>query len=200
MGYKFYISDQEEQDVQETIDDISKKYPVEEAPELPTPLSEFFLLKDYLDVSEYRTIRITQRQNPSYVSFIQVQSGYHSKSGSGTISDLQGYVFVKLCRNYGHIIIKKETLRDKLNELLQPMELDFEDDKQFSRKFYVLAKDKDKALHFITSNFREELKKIHPDVYIEVVNDVMMITNKKHANDAALFELLDFGYTVSCIK
>ena len=200
MGYQFFISEQQEQDIQEIINDISKRYAVEKAAELPAPLNEFYLLKDYLDVSEYRTIRITQRDNPSYVSFIQVQSEHRSKYSSGIASDLQAYVFVHLCRNYGHMVIKKETLRDKLTELFQPLELDLEDDKEFSRQFYVLAKDKDKALHLVTQNFRDELKKIHPDVYIEVVNDMMMITNKKPAVDESLFELIDFGYKVSCIK
>lgn len=199
MAHQFFLIDEDEEMIQRIIDYINTNYTTEEAA-LPANLAEFHLLNDYLSKGEYRTIRITQRSNATYVSFIETHAAYSTRSGTASAHYLQAYVFVILSRQYGHLVIKKETLRDKLNELLQPLELDFEDDKQFSRQFYVLAKDKDKALQLITQNFRDELKKIHTDVYIEVVNDVMMIGNKKGAAHESLFQLLDLGYKISCIK
>jgi hypothetical protein len=199
MAHQFFLTGEDEDMVQRIIDYINTDYTTQET-SLPAKLAEFHLLNDYLSKGEYRTIRITQRSNATFVSFIETHAAYSTRSGTASAHYLQAYVFVKLSRQYGHLVIKKETLRDKLSELFQPLEIDFEDDKQFSRQFYVLAKDKDKALQLITQNFRDELRKIRTDVYIEVVNDVMMVGNKKGAAHQSLFELLDFGYKISCIK
>jgi hypothetical protein len=199
MAHKLFISWEEEELVREIINDIKKNYQVEEAA-LPVKLELFHLLKGYDSVREYRTVRITHGPNPTCVSFIKAQFVYSTKSGPATRTSMQAYVFVTLSRDYGHLVIKKETLRDKLNELFQPLELDFEDDKQFSRRFYVLAKDKEKALYLITQDLRDELKKMRPDVYIEVINNVMMIANEQGAADESLFELLQLGCKLSGMK
>ena len=200
MAHKLFVSWEDEEMVLETIDELKSKYSVEEAGGPIAQLDAFHLLSNFASAREYRTFRVARQSAATYVSFIQLQSAYSTKSGPAIRTYMQAYVFVPLSRNYGHLVIKKETLRDKLNELFQPLELDFEDDKEFSRRFYVLAKEKDKALYLLTPNFRDELKKIHPDVYIEVINEVMMIAKEHGAADASLFELIDLGFTISAIK
>jgi hypothetical protein len=83
-------------------------------------------------------------------------------------------------------------------ELFQPLETDFEEDKNFSRKFYVLAKDKDKGHQLINQRFRDEVKRIEKvDPYIECLNDFLLVSNKKGIADDSLFDLIEFGKRVS---
>lgn len=200
MAHKLFVSWEDEEMVLETVDELKSNYSVEEAEGPIAKMDAFHLLSNFASAREYRTFRVMRQSATTYVSFIQLQSEYSTKSGPAIRTYMQAYVFVPLSRSYGHLVIKKETLRDKLNELVQPLELDFKDDKEFSRRFYVLAKDKDKALYLLTPNLREELKKIHPDVYIEVINEVMMIAREQGAADELLSELIDLGHKISAIK
>ena len=77
-----------------------------------------------------------------------VKSGFrHSRGRYISIeSNLFLVAFKMLKQDMGLILIRPETLEDRLNELFNRKELDLEQHPVFSKKYYFLASDKNKAL------------------------------------------------------
>ncbi|UKN01979.1 hypothetical protein K6119_00425 [Paracrocinitomix mangrovi] len=63
------------------------------------------------------------------------------------------FVVFKTSLTIGHVIVRPETISDKITELIKPVEVDFKNHKSFSFKYFVSAADKD----LVTSNFPFEL-------------------------------------------
>ena len=193
------ITKDDEELVDDVLADLKFRFTYSENGKLSIPFKKFFLLKDYSKITPYKTINVQSSAGACYLSFIKVQYSYTpGRHSTGIANELQAYVFVKLPKNFGHAIIKRETVMNKIMELFQPLETDFEADKSFSRKFYVLAKDKDKGRELLNQRFRDEVKRIeNADPYIECLNDLLLVSNKKGVADDTLFDLIEFGKRVS---
>jgi len=66
----------------------------------------------------------------------------------------------------GHVMLRPETLADKVNELFRRVELDFPGDRIFSRKHYVLAEDARAAERLLTQEARQTLNAV-PHIAME---------------------------------
>jgi hypothetical protein len=189
----FYNSQDEQTTLNQSLQGIQQHYPVEPADLPDFSHFKFELLKHYTNFLNRQTIRISNTN--TYVSFVEVEYRVpKTKYGSGLAKDFQFYVFCFLNERYGHTLIKRETVSDKLNELFVPVEIDFEDDPTFSKKFYVLTKEKDKAIKIINSQFRLEVCKLTQDeILIEILDNTIVITNKKTVNADDVLELVGLG-------
>jgi hypothetical protein len=89
--------------------------------------------------------------------------------------DCQTWVVVYLKNDFDRVLIRRETLADKIIELVHPVELDFEDDKAFSDTFYVLVNDRNKALRGMDRNFRNAVMDLrHDEFIIEIVGHTLI--------------------------
>jgi hypothetical protein len=78
--------------------------------------------------------------------------------------------------DFGRVLIRRETLADKIIELVHPIELDFPEDKPFSDTFYVLVNDRDKASRAINRNLRNAVMDIREDNFIiEIFEHTLLI-------------------------
>ena len=111
-----------------------------------------------------------QNGNDCYVLFVEKHYTYiGSKGHTAEGDDYQTWVVAYLKSDFDRVLIRRETLTDKLIELVHPVELDFEDDKAFSDTFYVLVNDRNKALRGIDRNFRNAVMDLrHDDITIEI--------------------------------
>jgi hypothetical protein len=188
-----YLQD-EESLLNETISEIKKVYDIEPV-DLPrfTP-ARFELLKYYTNILNRKTVRIAGSN--TYISFVEVEFPVDSnKYGTILRKDFQFYMFTFLSGSFGHILIRKETFEDKICELFSHIELDFKEDKPFSKRFYVLANEKEKAIRLLNKKFREAILKVgEEDVLIEVAEDKVLITNKKTVEVRSAVKLLALGY------
>lgn len=76
---------------------------------------------------------------------------------SGESDSLHLLLHVAPTADAGHVMLRPETLADKVNELFKRVELDFPGDRVFSRKHYVLAEDARAAERLLTPAVRESL-------------------------------------------
>ncbi len=91
------------------------------------------------------------------------------------------------------MLIRRETLADKIIELVHPVELDFEDDKPFSDTFYVLVNDHQKAINAIDRNFRNAVMDTRKDNFIiEVVEHNLIIGNTDPVSPEKAIYLAEF--------
>ena len=100
--------------------------------------------------------------------------------GTFRTTEFQIWGTVLLKKDYGHVFIRTETFLDKIHELINPIELDFEDDKEFSKTFFVLTTDKQKTELQLTPLFRKLMMEIPlKDIMIEISGNRLITGNKK---------------------
>jgi len=116
-----------------------------------------------------------------------------SKTGNVYHKVQQAWAVAYVKQDFGRILIRRETLADKIIELVHPVEIDFADDKPFSDTFYVLANDVGKATAAINRNFRNAVMDIRADNFvIEVIEHSLLIGNRETLSPEKTVHLAEF--------
>jgi len=139
-----------------------------------------------------------QNGNDCYVLFIEKHYNYTgSKGHTYEDADFQTWVVAYLKNDFDRVLIRRETLTDKLIELVHPVELDFEDDKAFSDTFYVLVNDRNKALRGIDRNFRNAVMDLrHEDFVIEIFGHTLIAGRQGATMPGTALHLAEFAERV----
>src|ERR1700712_3589369 len=161
----------------DTIDRFNKTYQalreefkIEPTGHIDFDLHQFKAFRNCLDVNVRGSFVIKKDCGDSYILFVEV----HFKIGEKHIShhqEFQVWGLTYLKNNFGGVVIRRETLTDKILELIHPHELDFEEDKPFSNTFYVVVNDHSKASSCMNRDFRNAVMDIRDnDFMIEIVD------------------------------
>lgn len=157
-------------------------------------LEDFGLFKSYQDITVRDSYVIKHMGNDCYILFVELHE--QRVPVKGRMYDYYEYhvfALAYLKKDFGRVMIRPETLKDKLLELIHPIELDFDEDKAFSDTFYVLVSDHQKAVSAIDRNFRNATMDMrHEDFVIEVVNHALIIGNDKLAAPEKSVYLAEF--------
>lgn len=165
----------------ETYKALKAKFRIELTGHIDFHLKNFEVFKHYDDVIVRDSYVIKQGSSDCYVLFLEVtyrvdggRTGCHYRREYHTLA------LAYLKKDFGRVMIRPETLTDKLLELIHPIELDFAEDKAFSDTFYVLVNDHQKAVNAIDRNFRNVVMDVRTDNFvIEVINHTLIIGNKQ---------------------
>lgn len=131
--------------------------------------------------------------NDCYVLFVDATSRAQHKGGLADVHYYQTWALAYLKSDFGRVLIRKETLADKIIELVHPIELDFPEDKAFSNNFYVLVNDRDKAARAIDRNFRNAVMDTrHDDFMIEIVEHQLIIGSRDIISPGKAIYLAEF--------
>jgi len=87
-------------------------------------------------------------------------------------TEIQSFVLKKLERNYETMLIKPESLQDKIMDIFIKDDIDFSDYPDFSKKYYFIAKNKDLALKFATAK-RIDLITEQDKIIVEISGDFL---------------------------
>ncbi len=165
---------------QNTYKKLRSRFEIETTGNIDFHLEQFETFKNYLDINLRDSFVIKHLNCDSYLFFIETFSKTHSKTGLADCYEHQTWALAYLKQDFGRVLIRRETLADKLIELVHPIELDFEEDKPFSDTFYVLVNDRAKAATAICRNFRNAVMDIRQDDFIiEIVEHTLIIGDKK---------------------
>lgn len=111
-------------------------------------LSGFYSIGSKQQPVHFTTWRIGNNRNNFDLCLIEYElsyfSGGHRTGGIKTEVHLYFFGHLQLKRDYGTGLIRPETIRDKINEWVNPVELDIPSHPRFSRKYYVLSTEKDR--------------------------------------------------------
>ena len=165
--------------------------------------SSFELFRLYKNYSIGQVIRIQNEGIECYITFTQVsyQLPSASKFPKAPTEEFQIWGIVFLRNNFGHILIKPETILDKIHELINPIELDFEDDKHFSDKFYVVTNDELKAKLQMTPLFRNIITNIKvKEFVIEIIDNKLIFGDKKYAQSVTALEFVNLFDSIAKAK
>ena len=99
-------------------------------------LSTFDTFENYSLAVLSEAVEITNNGNSSYLLLLNLQTtikGTRIPQNESTISDNELIGLAVLKKKYGRVLIKPETLEDKINDLFSHVDIDFDFDKEFSK-------------------------------------------------------------------
>ena len=136
--------------------------------------------------------RININRRNFYLNFIDIT--YHTgKKLSDVSCEFQTWGYIELKNNCGHIIIKQERFLDKIYEFINPIDVDFDDDKEFSKRFLVASNDKAKTQLLMTANFRRCIMEIDlKEFVIEIIDNKLIIGDEKHVSPESTIQFARF--------
>lgn len=155
---------------------LKEEFSIQPTGHIDFNLKQFEVFKNCLDVNVRSSYVIKQDHcGDSYILFVDIRY----KLGDTTEhNEHQVWALSYLKHDFGGAIIRRETLTDKILELIHPLELDFKEDKAFSNTFYVVVNDHFKASSGMDRNFRNAVMDIRDnDFIIEIVNHTLIIGN-----------------------
>ncbi len=179
---------------QDTYNTLKQNFDIQLTGDIDFHLEDFELFRNYSAIRLLSSFVIKDSRTDCYILFLEVS--YHI---SGKFKDAvhpkdhQTWALSYLKHDFGRIMIRKETLSDKIKELVHPLEIDFPDDKAFSDTFYVLANDFNKAFANINRDFRNSVMDVrHDDFLIEIADHTLIIGDKKPVFPGRALHLAEF--------
>jgi hypothetical protein len=178
----FDITDIDADDVQaheDSYKSLRSKFKVSLTGDDTFDIRKFDAFSNYKDISIGGSLLINHPESGCYLTFVKVRS--EIKNGRGPALNYYKYqvwASATLRSDFGRMIIRRETVIDKVLNLIHPTEMSFKDDPAFNKKFNVVADDKAKAVPAMTKAFRNVLMEIKADdFFIEIVNSTLVIGN-----------------------
>lgn len=182
------------EDIEQTLKALRQDHVVEATGYIDFHLDGFDAFKDCDDICVNASYVIKNAEDNCYILFTETCTKNTTSKGLVTEQrDQQVWALAYLKHDLGKVKIRPETLRDKIIELLFPIELDFQEDKIFSDSFYVLVSDRPKAAAGINRAFRNAVMDIREDDFIiEINGHTLIIGSRKPIEPERAVYLADF--------
>jgi hypothetical protein len=173
---------------------LQSKYTIEVDFDFQLVLNKYCTFCDS-DVNTQGTVfKVNNGGRQLYLCFPEAgYRGLSGRSGGHYYSENQVWGYCKLKSDYGRIWIKNETILDKIHDLINPVDVNFNDDEVFSKKFWVASEDKDKARNALTPDLRNFIKQIAlPEPMIEMNGTDCIAGQKRVVTKDATLEIASF--------
>ena len=181
---------------QETYETLKTRYSVELSGNIDFQLSDFEVFRDCVAVNIKGSFTIKSARSDCYLLFVET-SKFATRGNRSPetvkVVEYQVWALAFTKKDFGRVLIRPETLVDKIIELVHPVELDFDEDKAFSDTYYVLVNDRWKADVAMDRNFRNVAMDVrHEDIVIEVIDHTLIIGYGKPVSPETAMNLADF--------
>ncbi len=171
---------------------------------IPIDLNKFDLLCNTGDVRVAFALDVNCARGEFNILFVDAHFIPITNSRDGLPHDYfatQVWGFVKLKKDFGRVLIRRETFADKIVGLVHHVELKFADDQPFNNKFYVLANDSEKALNALNWSFRNVIMGIDDeDIIIEILGDLLIIGNGKYPDAAQISNIAEIAGNITSLR
>jgi len=97
--------------------------------------------------------------------------------------------------NYEHTLLKSESLKDKIIDFFIKQDIDYHDDKEFSKNFYIMSNNSETAKNYFYKEMRKAILKFKDSkIIIELKGDKIYVgTENNFQEDASLLNnIVDF--------
>jgi hypothetical protein len=158
-------------------------------------LADLETFKQYTGINVRGSFVIKGAKTDCYMLFVEVdhQSATGVHGAFTQHREYQTWALAYLKHDFGRVLIRKETLADKIIELVHPVELDFKEDKAFSDIFYVVVNDHNKAVAGIDRNFRNAVMDVRGDGFvIEILDHTLIIGDREPITADRAIHLAEF--------
>jgi len=164
-------------------------------------INRFELFNNEQEASVSGTFLLNYPSADSYLNFVKIHYNYTAGRSRVNNYKCQTWVFVNLKSAFGRVLIRKETLTDKILEMVHHTELKFSDDKVFSDNFYAAANDTAKALAGMTPAFRNVIKEnMYLNFVIEINGTALVIRNNQPIDAEQTVHLAELASKIAALK
>lgn len=160
---------------------ILKKLSESEEEMIVTNLSRFDSLENYSLALLTEAVEIQKNGISSYLLLLNLQTilkGTRTPQNETTISDYELIGVAILKKKYGRVLIKPETIEDKINDLFSHVDIDFDFDKEFSKKYCVIATNEFLFRNNISTQFIETVRVVD-GLEIEIDDNILIARLRK---------------------
>lgn len=172
---------------------LAEKFDIQPTGDIDFHLEDFELFRNYSELRLLGSFVIKNSRTDCYILFLEVAYTTSGKFKDAHPVEYQTWALSYLKHDFGRVLIRKETLKDKIVELVHPVEIDFPEDKAFSDTFFVVANDFNKAFANINRDFRNAVMDIRQDEFlIEIADHTLIIGDKKPVFPGRAIHLADF--------
>ncbi len=178
---------------------LSERYELKFEKNIDINSGDLEMCKGYSSFEIRNGLRVSEA--PFFARLAIIRVSYDSVTGKlyrkDNITEHQTWGHIHLKKDYGHVLLKHETLREKLLELFHVAEIDFEEDPEFSKHFYLLASDQDKARRLFDPALRDAFKAF-PSGYCEaeILGNKLVIATKRALNTDDALSITEFLETL----
>jgi hypothetical protein len=110
------------------------------------------------------------------------------------------WAYINQTKDFGRVLIRRETFNDRLVALLHPCEMKFEDDKPFDHKFYVVTNDDQKAHLAMSWNFRNAVMDMGDNMVLETEGKSLIVGSHSNINLEETIQLAEFASKIAALK
>jgi hypothetical protein len=181
---------------------LHEKFQIQATGMIDFHLEDFEVFRNRNGVAVRDSFVIKHPRSDSYILFVDTYYKTYDPRGipGPDAYNYQTWALAYLKRDFGRALIRRETLTDKIIELVHPVELDFEEDKAFSDTFYVIVNDRNKAAASMDRNFRNAMMDIRADDFvIEIVGHTLIIGSTQPIFPERSVHLAEFVHRLSSI-
>ncbi|BAU55214.1 hypothetical protein [Mucilaginibacter gotjawali] len=177
---------------------LKAKFDIQVTGNIDFQLEQFEVFSQYDDVNIRGSYALKHENgNDCYVIFVEAHSSVMGKNQRFHYYQYQTWAVAYVKSDFDRVLIRRETLTDKIIELVHPVELDFEEDKAFSDTFYVLVNDRDKATRSIDRNFRNAVMDIREDGFVvEIMGHTLIAGSQDPVMPGMAVHLAEFAERV----
>ena len=155
-------------------------------------LNSFAILSNYRDMNLYDLFKVVINGKVFYFGTLEVEyTGKESRYPS-SVSEFQNFMIKRLDFDYGKIMIRPESIQDKVQEIFVKSEIDFPDHPGFSSRYYFVADDKGLARSFATDR-RLSLIGMQRELFVEINNNILLAKFARNVSYDDCLVLLELG-------
>lgn len=146
-------------------------------------LQQLNTFKGYNQIFLYEGFQLSSNGYNSSLLLLSVNSIIEKVSNRNQIkrkqvTEWEFFGLVNLTKDYGSVYIRPETIADKITELIFPVEIDFSDNPEFSKKYYVLASNEEHLRKQVSQKFLDCIQQFD-DLEIEIHGSTLMARTRK---------------------
>ena len=155
-------------------------------------LGNFVILSKYRDLNLYDLFKVVINGQVFYFGTLEVEYTWKESRYPSSVREFQNFMIKRLDFDYGKIMIRPESIQDKVQEIFVKSEIDFPDHPGFSSRYYFVAEDKGLARSFATDR-RLSLIGLQRELFVEVNNNILLAKFARNVNYDDCIALLELG-------
>ncbi len=191
----FLLSKIEEQILEEIHENLSKDFEVNFNPNFTFNFKKFAIFNHISVVNPFLCFDVAYDSEHFQIVALNIQYNYiGGKRGDSLINENQIWGLKTLKNNYGNIFLRDENIYDKVAEIFNKTEIDFQEDKEFSNRYYLVSDQVDKTRFSFNSKIRSYFKEIpKSENYIfEIAENIIIVGNRKPINQYYSHQIANF--------
>jgi hypothetical protein len=155
-------------------------------------LNNFVMLSGYRDLQLYDWFEVEVNGQVFYFGTLEVDYNWKGSRYPSSVREFQNFIIKRLDFDYGKLLIRPETIQDKVQEMFVKCEIDFANHPGFSSRYYFVADNKALARSFATDR-RLTLIEMQRELHLEINNNMLLAKFARIVNYDDCIALLELG-------